>query len=120
MSRRDQLPLEAVRDLLGITRALFAAWKRDAGVSKPDLTELESIGKQLKDALALARRTERDTVGHRAAWDKAEDACSRLCRLISISTPIARTVEAAAVRIRRIGPQPSKREARAAAEKWRR
>jgi hypothetical protein len=120
MSRRDQLPLEAVRDLLGITRALFAAWKRDAGVSKPDLTELEAVGKQLKDALALARRTECDTVGHRAAWDKAEDACARLCRLISVATPIAPTIEAAAVRIRRIGAVPTKREARAAAEKWRR
>jgi len=120
MSRRDQLPLEAVRDLLGIARALFAAWKRDAGVSKPDLTELAAIGKQLNDSLALACRTEPDTVGHRAAWDKAEDACARLCRLISVSMPIAPTIEAAAVRIRRIGAVPSKREARAASERSRR
>ena len=99
---------------------MFAAWKRDAGTSKPDLDELAAVGKQLRDALALARRTEPDTIGHRAAWDKAEDACSRLCRLISVSTPIAPTIEAAAVRIRRIGPKPSQRDERRTAEKSRR
>lgn len=112
MSRRDRLPLEAVRDLLGIARALFAAWKRDVGTSKPDLDELEAIGRKLREALALAHRTEPDTVGHRAAWDKAEEACSRLCRLISLNTPIAPTIEAAAVRIRRSAPVVSKSEAR--------
>lgn len=120
MSRRDPLPLEAVRDLLGITRALYAAWKRDGGISKPDLDELEAIGKKLREALALARKTEPETVGHRAAWDKAADACTRLGRLISMTMPLAPTIEAAVVRIRRIHPRPNAREERAAAAKLRR
>jgi hypothetical protein len=120
MSRRDQLPLEAVRDLLGITRALYAAWKRDMGISRPDLEELAAIGKELKTALDLAKKTSPETIGMAAAWDRAESACARLGRLISINIPLAPTVEAAAVRIRRIAPRPSAGEERRAAGRWRR
>lgn len=119
MTRRDHLPLEAVRDLLGIARAMYAARKRE-GVPLPVLAELADIGKKLKLALDLARRTEPDTVGHRAAWTHAETATSALMAMISVSTPAAPIVEAAAVRIRRIGPRgPTEREEKRAAAKTR-
>jgi hypothetical protein len=55
-----------VRDLLGIARALYAAdHKRGAGAGR--LAEIAAAGKDLADALELARMTEPDTVGHRAA-----------------------------------------------------
>jgi hypothetical protein len=100
MARRDALPLEAVRDLVGIARAMYAAAKRD-GATKEHLAELVAIGKQLRQAMDLARRTEPDTNGHRAAWTRAEDAMSRLIALLKIETPAAPMVQAAAARLRR-------------------
>jgi len=119
VARSDPLPAEAVRDLLGIARALYAACKREFA-SKRDLEELADIGKRLANALRLAKKSGPDTLGHRAAWREAEDACSRLMRALSLETPAAAVVEAAVVRIRRIGPRPpSEREERRAAAKIR-
>jgi hypothetical protein len=118
VARSDPLPVEAVRDLLGIARALFAARKREFATT-PELNELAEIGKKLRAALRLAKSAP-DTLGHRAAWIQAEDACTRLMRLISLETPAASVVEAAVVRIRRIGPRPpSEREEKRAAAKIR-
>jgi hypothetical protein len=115
--RRDRLPLEAVRDLLGIARAMYAAKKRE-GIFDV-LPELEAIGKKLALALKLGRG-DPDTIGHRAAWGHAEEATSRLMKLITVSTLAAPIVEAAAIRVRRIGRQsPSEREEKREARKGR-
>ena len=70
MPPRDaQLPLEALRDLVGIVRALFAAWTK-ARVGPLELEELLHIGRELRAALNLASKTQPGTVGHRAAWSR--------------------------------------------------
>jgi hypothetical protein len=97
-----QLQREAVRDLLGICRAMFAA-KRDERAPAWVLEELRAIGEKLKLALDLARKPA-DTLGHRAAFSHAEDACARLTRLIQHDTPFAPTLEAATIRVRRQAP----------------
>jgi hypothetical protein len=115
MSRPDQLPIEAVRDLLGITRAMYAAAKRDGDTAR--MLELSNIGKQLTTALELGK-TQPDTIGHRAAWEHAEEATGKLVRMISVSTPAAPIVQAAAMRVRQRGPLVSSRdEIRAVARK---
>jgi len=98
---------------------MYAARKRE-GAMGPALEELAEVGKKLKLALDLARKTQPDTVGHRAAWSHAQAATSALMSMISESTRAAPIVEAAAFRIRRIGSVPSEREGRKAAEKLRR
>ena len=98
---------------------MYAARKRE-GAMGPALEELAEVGKKLKLALDLARRTQPDTVGHRAAWSHAEAATSALMSMISESTRAAPILEAAAFRIRRIGAGPSERDERKAAEKARR
>jgi hypothetical protein len=98
-----QLPLEAVRDLLGIARAMYAARKREGMLDA--LPELAEIGKKLALARKLGR-TDRESVGHKAAWAHAEDATSRLMRLISIETRLAPTLEAAVIRIREAKTEP--------------
>ena len=98
------LPLDAVRDLLGIARAMYAARKRE-GMLDP-LPELEEIGKKLALALKLGRG-ETETIGHKAAWSHAEDATSRLMKLITIETRLAPTVEAAVIRIREARTEPT-------------
>lgn len=75
-----QLPLAVARDLLGLTRALYAA-ELAAGAPEELLAELRSIGKKLVLALDLASRTEPDTMGHRAAWGHAEEATRRIGEL---------------------------------------
>src|SRR6186713_1478712 len=94
MPRTDPLPIEAVRDLLGITRALFAARKREHAPAA-ELEELRTIGSDLVKALDLARKTKPDTVGHRAAWDRAEMATERLMRIVGPMVTAGAVVEAA-------------------------
>jgi hypothetical protein len=114
------LPLEVVRDLLGITRAWYRAAKADMGAGKRLINELEVIGKLFRAALDLARKTQPDTLGHRAAWARAEEATDRLMRLITIETRVWPIVEAAVVRVRRIHPKPREADERRAAERTRR
>jgi hypothetical protein len=108
-----------VRDLLGICRALFAARKREHAAAR-ELEEIETIGAELVKVLELARRTQPNTVGHRAAWDRAEVATERLMRVVSATMTAGPIVEAAVVRIRRIHPRPREADARKAAERSRR
>jgi hypothetical protein len=104
---------------LGICRALFAARKREHAPAG-ELDELKAIGSALSKAIELAQKTEPNTVGHRAAWDKAEMATERLIRVISGSMAVAPVVEAAVVRVRRIYPKRREADERRAAERTRR
>ena len=75
-----QLPRDTVRDLLGIARALYVV-RENQGASQPELDRIREVGAWLTDALELAR-TAPDTLGHRAAWAKAERATSALTDLL--------------------------------------
>lgn len=113
VTRGDPLPLEAVRDLVGIVRALYAARQREFA-SKVQLAELAEIGKQLSRALRLAESDPR------TAWSLAEDACARLGRVVGRTLPAAVMLEAACVRVRkRRVPLESEREDKRAARKIR-
>ena len=92
-SRKQPLPIEAVRDLLGIARALYASEKA-AGAGQRKLAQLAAAGRDLTDALELARSTEPDTVGHRAAWAKAERALDRLADHVNSTTELAQLAAA--------------------------
>jgi hypothetical protein len=68
---RTALPLETIRDLLGVPpRALYrsaAAAAANGGDGRP-LEALTEIAEDLRAAQALARQAGPDTMGHRAAW----------------------------------------------------
>lgn len=97
-NRDGQLPLEALRDLIGICRGVYLAWKAQ-GMGPIELDELASIGRELRAALALAKKTEVNTVGHRAAWSRAEAATQRLGHLIGALEPLKPTIAAATRRL---------------------
>ena len=82
------------------------------------LLELTAVGEKLKLALKLGRSSP-DSLGHKAAWTHAEEATARLMKLISLAIPLAPTVEAAVIRIRRVELEPNERDARRAAAKIR-
>jgi hypothetical protein len=98
-SRDAAFPVEAARDLLGIVRALYTAWR--AARRPPDeLAELESIGRELSAALELARRSPVPSLGHSAAWARADSAAQRLGEIIGAEVPLRPLLLAASARVR--------------------
>jgi hypothetical protein len=93
-----QVPIASLRDLIGICRALYVAWQAQ-GMGPVELDELAQVGRDLRAALELARRTKPDTVGHRAAWSRADEATRRLGHLVSALEPLRPTIEAASRRV---------------------
>jgi hypothetical protein len=80
--RKDSLPLPVVRDLLGITRALYRAEHARAQPDIAVLQKLERIGELLRLALDLGQGRP-DTLGMRAAWNWAEQACEALGAVVA-------------------------------------
>jgi hypothetical protein len=99
LGRRDEpFPLEAVRDLLGVVRAMYAAAK-ESRASRTELARIAEVGRRLSDAIDLAVSTRPGTVGHRAAWQQAEDATRRVGDLVDALTPAEPLVIAARGRV---------------------
>jgi hypothetical protein len=96
--RHGKIPLEALRDLLGVVRALFSAWTASR-MGPIELEELRGIGQALAAAYKMAKGTEPNTIGHRAAWSRAEAATARLGHLVGALEPLRPTVTAAAKRV---------------------
>jgi hypothetical protein len=89
-----------VRDLLGITRALYRAEKRKRPLNAARLEQLLEIGKQLRLALDLSRY-DSDTMGGRAARRWAEKATEALGQFVADSELMAPAVAAMAERLTR-------------------
>lgn len=96
--RREPFPFEAVRDLLGVVRAIYAAAK-DAGAGRAELARITRVGKALSDAIDLAASTREGTIGHDAAWRRAEDATRKVGELVDALTPAEPLVAAASDRV---------------------
>jgi plasmid stabilization system protein ParE len=74
------LPKETIRDLLGIARALYVV-RNNQRAAQAELDRIREVSAWLVDALELARARP-DTLGHRAAWFKAERATAALTALL--------------------------------------
>jgi hypothetical protein len=93
-----RFPTEAVRDLLGIVRALYAAAKEaDAGSER--LRKIARVGEDLRRALDLASGARPGTLGHSAAWRRAERATKEVADLVDALTPAEPLVRAARERV---------------------
>jgi hypothetical protein len=100
-SHRGRLPIGTVRDLLGIVRGLYRVWSEHRPATENELGELRGIGQDLRAALDLASRTKPDSVGHRAAWAKAERATQKLCALVTEQDRLLAPIDALARKLRR-------------------
>lgn len=99
LSRRgDPFPFEAVRDLLGVVRAIYGAAK-SAGASRTELGRIARVGADLSRALELAADTRSGTIGHDAAFRRAEAATLRVGDLVDALTPAEPLVVAARARV---------------------
>jgi hypothetical protein len=97
----EPFPLEAVRDLLGICRVMYARAKdRDPGRA----ARLAKAGEKLALAVDLGRRCATGTGGHQAAWKHAQEGHRILVDVIDPLEPAEPLVETAASRVlRRMG-----------------
>lgn len=94
-----RVPFVAVRDLLGITRALYRIARADDPQDAERLRALEAVGTTLRQVLA-ATTTHPGTIAHQNAWEAAERATKALGELVD-STPVAPLVAATGQRISR-------------------
>jgi hypothetical protein len=99
-STRDPLPRGVVRDLLGVTRALYRAELAlpPPRADRARLDRLEEIGKLFRRALELSRG-EPDTMGHRAAWRWAEQATQALGEFVGEDLRLGAVLRASAVKL---------------------
>lgn len=95
---KDPFPFEAVRDLLGVVRAMYAAAK-NANASPRELARIAAIGTDLGEATTLAAGTRPGTLGHAAAWRRAEEATRRVGDLVDSLTPAEPLIAAARDRV---------------------
>ena len=105
----EPFPLEAVRDLLGVVRAVYGEAKQN-DAAKAELERIASIGQELSDAIDLASTTEVGTIGHRAAIQRADEATSRAGELVDAITRAEHLMIAASDRV--TGVSVSKRRKR--------
>jgi hypothetical protein len=111
----NPLPIETVRDLLGIVRVLYAFHRGKGNYGFAKL--LQHAGRQLRRALEIAIR-KGDTAAHAQAWQYANEAISAIGR-VQINSAAAGDLSAAvAVATNRVQARrysPADREARRAA-----
>jgi hypothetical protein len=93
------LPLEALRDLIAIARALYAAFGTMGPGYGAQRTKLAAIGSKLGRALEKAQKGGPGTWNHRTAWLMAEDATRELGELVDIYLPAKVLITAAGDRL---------------------
>jgi len=91
---------DAVRDLLGILRAMYAAERRKNFPSRRRLGALERAARALKDSLATAAVHDPGTAPHERAVATVNAVVGRLADLIEVTDPLTPIIEAAGKRVR--------------------
>jgi hypothetical protein len=101
-THRRPFPKTVVRDLLGLVRLLYRAEQSvDVPESYGRLGRLEEAGRAFREALTLAAKTERGTMGHRAAWSWAEKGVHILAELVREQPELTELVRVSAVAVLR-------------------
>jgi hypothetical protein len=91
-------PFDAVRDLLGVVRAIYAAAKERGG-GRTELSRIARVGQELGRALDLAGAARQGAAGQEAAWRCVEGAMLEVSDLVDPLTPAAPIVRAARTRV---------------------
>ncbi len=94
-----QLPVDVVRDLLGIARAMYAAFREMGPEYKDHMFRLRGIGAQLQLALDKAKQGGPGTFPHRSAWLIAEKASKDLGALVDKYMPAQLLIRATGERL---------------------
>ena len=82
LGRTDPFPFAAVRDLLGILRALWLATDETQSMRR---IHVAAVAQELRASLELAKATTPGTRGHADAWRRAEAATRAAGRLVDVA-----------------------------------
>lgn len=104
MPNDGQLPVEVVRDLLGIARAMYAAFQGMGPEYGERLMKLRGVGYQLQLALEKAAKGGPGTFAHRSAWLISEKAAADLAEMVDAFVPARALVRAAGERLAKKKP----------------
>lgn len=97
--RSDPIPVDALRDLLGLVRSMWRAAKAD-GAPPHELARFARVGAELVSALRLARAST-NAEAHAMAWEKAERATNAVADLVTCIDSAEPIVKAAVVAVER-------------------
>lgn len=98
MAGDEHFPFEAVRDLLGVVRAVYSLRKAERA-GRAELAKIAKVGTELSEAIDLAVSTRPGSIGHRAAWERAEGATRSAGELVDGMMPAEPLVLAARRRV---------------------
>jgi len=115
--RRDPFPFEAVRDLIGILRALYASTPPE---QRERRQQIAATARELIEATELATKGGPGSMGESAAWKRAERATLRLTDLVAFMARTDELLLAAGERIRRAPKSDDERDRKRLADKLRR
>jgi hypothetical protein len=103
-------PTQTVRDLIGIARLLYRTWDGHGVQRDPRLPELVAIGKDLTEALSMAKHA-RGPKQLNAAWEKAERATRTLSFMLDAYVGVRPLIESTFNLVDQ-SAEPSEREAK--------
>lgn len=101
MPNDGPLPVEVVRDLLGIARAMYAAFSKMGPEYGTHLMKLRGIGFQLQLALDKAKQGGPGTFAMRSAWLISEKAAQDLAAMVDKYMPAQVLIRATGERLAR-------------------
>jgi hypothetical protein len=93
------IPLDALRDLIALARALYATFKGMGKGYDAQVTKLAQIGTKLNRALEKAQKGGPGTWNHRTARLMAEDATRELGDVVDVYLPAKVVIQAATARL---------------------
>jgi hypothetical protein len=93
------IPLDALRDLIALTRALYVTFKGMGKGYDTQLAKLSAIGAKLTRALDKAQKGGPGTWNHRTAWLMAEEATAELGGVVDVYLPAKALITASGERL---------------------
>ena len=93
------IPLDALRDLIALTRALYVTFKGMGKGYDKQLSALTAIGTKLTRALDKATKGGPGTWNHTTAWLMAEQATLELGQVVDVYLPAKALITASGERL---------------------
>lgn len=93
------IPLDALRDLIALTRALYVTFRGMGKGYDTQLSQLTAIGTKLQRALEKAQKGGPGTWFHRTAWLMAEEATKELGAVVDVYLPAKAVISASGARL---------------------
>jgi hypothetical protein len=93
------IPLDALRDLIALTRTLYVTFRGLGKDNDTQLAELAHIGAKLSRALEKAEKGGPGTWNHKTAWLMAEEATAQLGEVVDVVLPAKALITASGERL---------------------